>query len=265
MDKWRLIVDPDLPGVENMARDEVLVMGAEDGAGEVPVLRVYGWAEPTISIGYVQEVGTLAESSLPVVRRITGGRAVIHDDEVTYSITAPSSHPLFTGGISGSYAVISGCIVAALKDIGIIASLSRSTARGRGAGHAEACFHTPSRSEVLVDGRKLVGSSQRRFKRAFLQHGSILFSIDQLAHERAFGPGVVERMASVSSLSRAGKDEFRAALISSFSAGLGVHFVEGGLTTGEREAAEGLMASRYSTPEWNGGRGRNSARSALAQ
>lgn len=265
MDKWRLIVDPDLPGVENMARDEVLVMSAETGAADMPVLRLYGWSEPTISIGYVQEAGTLAESGLPVVRRITGGRAVIHDDEVTYSLTAPLSHPLFTGGITGTYKVISGCIVAALKDIGVIASLSRSTGRGRGTGHREACFHTPSRSEVLVDGRKLVGSSQRRFKRAFLQHGSILFCIDQPAHERAFGPGVVERMASVSSFSRAGKEEFKAALISSFSEGLGVRFVEGGLATGEREAVEGLLACRYSTPEWNVGRGRNTARGALAR
>ena len=265
MDKWRLIVDPDLTGVENMARDEALVMGAETGAGDMPVLRLYGWSEPTISIGYVQEAASLVRAGLPVVRRMTGGRAVIHDDEVTYSITAPIYHPLFTGGIACSYAVISGCIVAALKNIGISATLSRSAGRGRGEGRAEACFHAPSRSEVLVDGRKLVGSSQRRFKRAFLQHGSILFSIDLPAHERAFGHGLVDKMACVSSLSRAGKEEFREALTSSFSAGLGVGFIEGGLTTGERAAADELMAGRYSTLEWNARRHRNTAGSAPAQ
>src|SRR4030067_2251956 len=150
MDKWRLVVDRDLTGVENMARDERLVTGAETGAGDMPVLRLYGWSEPTISIGYVQGAASLVRAGLPVVRRMTGGRAVIHDDEVTYSITAPISHPLFAGGIACSYAVISGCIVAALKNIGISATLSRSTGRGRGEGRAEACFHAPSRSEGRV-------------------------------------------------------------------------------------------------------------------
>jgi len=246
MDKWRLIVDADLPGVENMARDEVLVMSAESGEAVLPVLRLYGWSEPTISIGYAQDAGLFGAVGLPVVRRITGGRAVLHGDEVTYSVAAPSSHPLFAGGITGTYSVISGCIVAALEDIGIAASLARPAGRGRGGGRSEACFHAPSRSEVLVDGGKLVGSSQRRFKRAFLQHGSILHAIDGAAHEKVFGPGVVERMACVSSFSPVGREGLRAALVKSFSAVLGVYFVEAGFTADERAEAVGLMGGRCS-------------------
>lgn len=250
MSKWRLIVDPDLSGVENMAIDEVLLTGVESGTGDMPVLRLYGWSEPTVSVGYAQDPSVFTRAGLPVVRRITGGRAVIHDDEVTYSLSAPSSHPLFAGGIASSYTVISGCIIAALNDIGVSATLSRPQGREKGAaGQKDACFYTPSRSEVLVEGRKLVGSSQRRFKSAFLQHGSILFAIDAEAHDALFGPGVVEKMACVSSFSRAGKEALRHALVERFSEGLGADFTEGVLTDAERIEVQGLVSGRNSPRE----------------
>ncbi|MDP2689131.1 MAG: biotin/lipoate A/B protein ligase family protein [Deltaproteobacteria bacterium] len=252
MNKWRLIIDRDLPGAENMARDESLLRAGEDGSGGGPVLRLYGWSEPTISIGYAQDASAFRGKGLPVVRRVTGGRAVIHGDEITYSITAACSEPVFSGGINGAYSVISRCIVAALDDMGIEAALARGQRRGGCAGRKDACFHTPSRYEVLAGGKKLAGSSQRRFKRAFLQHGSILFRIDGPLHERVFGPGVTERMACISSFSRAGKEEMKRALVKRFSEGLSAEFAEGGLTKAEEGLERELRASRYSSGEWNG-------------
>ncbi|MFQ5737343.1 MAG: biotin/lipoate A/B protein ligase family protein [Thermodesulfobacteriota bacterium] len=249
MDKWRLILDPDLPGALNMAVDEALLRAAELESGGGPVLRLYGWVEPAISIGYAQDPAPLASKGIPVVRRITGGRAVLHDNEITYSITAPCAHPLFSGGITHAYSVISGCIIAALGDAGVRASMSRARTRGDARGRTAACFHTPSRCEVLVGGRKLVGSSQRRFKNAFLQHGSILYAIDQGLNERVFGPGLIERMACVSSCSSAGKEDLRRLLVKRFSEGLGVEFMEGGLTQDEAAGVARALGSRGAPPE----------------
>lgn len=253
MDTWRLIIDPALSGAENMARDEALLCAAERGGAFTPVLRLYGWNEPAVSIGYMQDCAAFKAAGLPVVRRITGGRAVLHASEITYSVTAPVSGPLFSGGIGCAYSVISGCIAAALRDIGVEAVLARGRRRdGRESGK-EACFHTPSRFEVMAEGRKLVGSSQRRFKNAFLQHGSILMGIDVPLHERVFGPGLTARMSCVSSFSDSGEGELRERLVRRFAEGFGAVFVEGGLTPDEERASDELKASRYSAAVWNDG------------
>jgi lipoate-protein ligase A len=262
MDTWRLILDPALSGAENMARDEALLRAAEQADEFTPVLRLYGWNEPSLSIGYAQDAAAFKSMGLPVVRRITGGRAVLHASEVTYSVTAPVSGPLFSGGAGRAYSVLSGCIVAALKDIGVEAELARGRRTGARESGKEACFYAPSRFEVMAGARKLVGSSQRRFKRAFLQHGSILMDIDVPLHERVFGPGLLARMTCVSSFSDAGEGELRERLVRRFAEGLGAGFLEGGLTPDEKRARDELKASRYSAAMWNEGgsaRGRSSA------
>ncbi len=242
MGNWRLIIDPDLSGRRNMAVDSALVGAAAVGCARGPVVRIYGWVEPTISIGYAQDAGPFMETGLPVVRRISGGRAVLHDSEITYSITAGSDSALFAGGIAAAYQTISRCIVDALGAIGVQASLSRGARHAGGARAKEACFYAPSRSEVLVGGKKLVGSSQRRFRGAFLQHGSILYSIDPQLNGRVFGHGVVERMTCISDVSTASRDVARDALVKSFAKGLGVVFSPSELTPEEEALAEDALS-----------------------
>ncbi|MEE9542718.1 MAG: octanoyltransferase, partial [Thermodesulfobacteriota bacterium] len=184
---FRLIVDPPLEGAENMAIDEALLRTMEEGVlsggEELPILRLYSWSEPTISIGYMQKAGAFrAVKDLPLVRRVTGGRAVLHDSEITYSLTCPSSNPIFASGIEGGYRLVSSAIVETLKGFGIDASFEKGEAgrAKKSEKEKEACFLTTSRYEVAVkvpnepERRKIAGSSQRRLKGAFLQHGSIL-------------------------------------------------------------------------------------------
>ncbi|HEY4706947.1 MAG TPA: biotin/lipoate A/B protein ligase family protein [Thermodesulfobacteriota bacterium] len=234
--EWRLILDGDLPGQINMARDTAVLKALDEGRG-VPTLRLYGWERPTISIGHAQDAAPFLESGLPVVRRTTGGRAVVHWREVTYSVTGLCDDPLFSGGILGAYSVISGCITAALKDAGVDAALFRGSA---GAGKSAACFQTPSRFEVLADGRKLVGSAQRRFRKAFLQHGSILMSSEPELNEAVFGRKLTSQMASVGEFSGVSVQGLRGLLVKSFSEGLGAAFVLTGLREGEEALLEGL-------------------------
>lgn len=244
MSDWRLILDGDLPGHENMARDASVLRALDEGTG-VPTVRIYGWIEPTISIGHLQNGAPFLASGMPVVRRVTGGRAVVHWSEVTYSVAGLVDDPLFEGGIMGAYSVICKCMIAALADSGVNASYSPG-APGR--ERNEACFHSPSRYEVLVDGRKLVGSAQRRLKRAFLQHGSILMATDEALNERVFGKRLVSRMAGVSEFSAVTKENLRRNLAARFEEGFRARFSPGGLSPHETELKEGLTDSLLVAP-----------------
>ncbi len=233
---WRLILDGDLPGQLNMARDAAILKSLEEGRG-MPTLRLYGWDRPAISIGHAQDAAPFHGSGLPVVRRTTGGRAVMHWREVTYAIAGLTSNQLFSGGIPGTYSVISECIADALRDAGVDAALFRGSS---GAGKSSACFHSPSRYEVMVDGRKIVGSAQRRFKRAFLQHGSILMSPEARLNEAVFGRWLEGRTASVSEFSDISAQGLKDLLVKRFSEGLGAAFLLSGLDSGEEELSKGL-------------------------
>ncbi|MGH7663559.1 MAG: lipoate--protein ligase family protein [Gemmatimonadaceae bacterium] len=172
---------PPRTGAWNMAIDEALLARARN-TGEI-ALRVYAWSSPTLSFGRNQSAlrhydrERIRESGLNVVRRPTGGRAVIHDREVTYSVTAPASS---IGTLNESCARISRLLKAALLELGV--DVSSATAGGTVHGEwlgPTPCFRTPSPGELVCGGRKLVGSAQWREDGALLQHGSILISNDQ--------------------------------------------------------------------------------------
>lgn len=245
-DAWHLIIDEPQCGAVNMAVDEAILTAMDSGLALTPVLRIYGWSVPTVSIGYLQDARRFGGSGLPVVRRITGGRAVLHDSEVTYSVICPSEHPLFKQGITGAYGVISGCIINALSGAGIHATLANPP-RKPAALAKDACFFSPSRCEVTVGGKKLVGSAQRRFKSAFLQHGSILLSADRGLHERVFGQdaaeALMERMAWVSAYSDIDKVSFTGQLRNGFEDGLSASFRQRGLSEAEEYIKTGILAS----------------------
>ena len=177
--RWRLLQSPPLAAAENMALDAALLERARR-TGET-VLRVYGWRAPTLSFGRNQTArgvydGALAASrGVEVVRRPTGGRAVLHHREVTYSVTGPLApeEPL-----RESYGRINRLLLDALRRLGVRAELARAAGRAPLPTGAP-CFETPSEGELVVGARKLVGSAQYREQDAFLQHGSILTHADQ--------------------------------------------------------------------------------------
>jgi lipoate-protein ligase A len=190
---WRLLLSPPLGGPENMALDEALMARARR-TGET-VLRVYAWSRPTLSLGRNQRAAgvyderALAERGVGVVRRPTGGRALLHRREVTYSVTAPCEP---NGALHAEYARINALLASALAALG--APVVVATPRARAAAPSTMpCFAEPARGELTVDGRKLVGSAQWRERGALLQHGSILVDDDQssivgLMHEPAPPP-----------------------------------------------------------------------------
>jgi lipoyl(octanoyl) transferase len=162
-----------------MALDEALMARARR-CGE-SVLRVYGWSRPVLSIGRnqravgVYRVEVLAERGIDVVRRPTGGRALLHHREVTYSVTAPCDD---TGALLTEYGRINALLRSALASLGVPVVAAAPAARAA-APSAVPCFAEPARGELTLDGRKLVGSAQWRERGAMLQHGSILVDDDQ--------------------------------------------------------------------------------------
>src|SRR5687768_4142622 len=196
-DEWRLLVDFDRPGDENMALDEVLLDSVI--AGGPLVIRFFTWKPAALSHGVNQPVGEIdpvecERRGFGLVRRLTGGRAVLHQHELTYSVIAPENAPLVSGGVIESYRKISEPLVAGLRALGADVTLSepnralfRAMAQERRysdlgvleeSRHGALCFDTASAYELTAGGRKLVGSAQARRGGALLQHGSILLDVD---------------------------------------------------------------------------------------
>lgn len=174
--RWRLLDSGAADGATNMAVDHALLDRA--AASDEAVLRIYGWSRPTLSLGMHERArisaAALAARGVDVVRRPTGGRALLHHREVTYSVTAPATGT----SLRDSYHAINALLLDALRRLGVRAEEAAPrvrTARPDGA----ACFAEPNDGELVVHGRKLVGSAQRRDEHALLQHGSILLADDQ--------------------------------------------------------------------------------------
>jgi lipoate-protein ligase A len=178
---WRLLVTSPATGAENMALDEALMERAR--MADDWTLRVYSWSEPTLSLGRNQtargryDLERVRERGLGVVRRPTGGRAILHHREVTYSVTAPTAS---AGELGESYRRINRLLLAAMRSLGVTASVAAPATRAISPGMSP-CFDEPAAGELVVDGRKLAGSAQWRIDGALLQHGSILVADDQSA------------------------------------------------------------------------------------
>lgn len=185
---WLLLHSPPEDGAFNMALDEALMSrAAEAGAW---ILRVYSWRRPTVSFGRNQlarggyDLQRLAERQIDVVRRPTGGRAILHHREITYSVVGPVRE---AGDLRESYARINRLLIAALRTLGVEVSVVARHGQPRSLASNEIdrpsllpCFHHPSIGEIAFEGRKLIGSAQWRHNDVLLQHGSILLDDDQM-------------------------------------------------------------------------------------
>lgn len=164
MDTWRLIIDGPLPGSVNMARDMAIMKGV--GAGQPPTLRLYRWFPPAVTVGYFQiredetDPAACRRDNVPVIRRITGGGAVFHDKELTYSIAVPLKDTRITGSVADSYRVILQPVIDAVGTFGITAEFRPI-------------------NDLTVCGKKISGSAQTRREGVLLQHGTLLLSIDR--------------------------------------------------------------------------------------
>jgi lipoate-protein ligase A len=175
---FRLIIDGPLDAATNMARDESLLESV--GRGESPpTLRFYQWSPAAISLGYFQEFSEFKSlappaGNLDVVRRQTGGGAILHDLELTYSLTVPVDHPFVKGNASRMYETVHDAATALLRELGV--PVERGPVQGGGCSQRGPffCFERHGPIDLLADGRKIMGSAQRRTASAVLQHGSLI-------------------------------------------------------------------------------------------
>ncbi len=177
--------EPPRPAALNMALDEAMLLAAT-GAW----MRVYRWAEPSISIGFSQSLDLLPEDKRhwPMVRRWTGGGVVIHDGDWTYTIAAPSGHSLSNERASETYRAIHAAMIEAMEDCGISGATLQPENTSDGMG---VCFVEPARYDVVWQGQKIAGAAQRRNRTGFLHQGSV----QQAPLPPDFGPIFAKRLA----------------------------------------------------------------------
>lgn len=253
-DPWRLLVDPPAAGAWNMAVDEAILDAyAGPDAPPAPTLRLYSWDPPALSLGRSQALqpGRLgAGPGLDLVRRPTGGGAVLHDRERTYALCGRLRRAPFAGGVLETYRELAAGLTDAMRRMGAAAAAGSGRAT-EAAGVA--CFERVSSHEICVAGRKLIGSAQLRRRGAFLQHGSILLDVDHALWEGVFSAALkAERFTSLRAvLGRAvAGAEVDAALVAAFAERFGIELHRGTLTPAERRGAEARRRERYADREW---------------
>jgi lipoate-protein ligase A len=190
---WRLIVDGDLPGARNMARDVAMLEAVSDGQAP-PTLRLYGWDPPCLTLGRHQGVEAAdlefcSVEGIDVVRRPTGGRALLHHLELTYAVVAPLGKGPLPHGLQEAYRQICGALVRAMEALGVEAELTGGDVNLQlpGPRSTVPCFEAPAGGEVVVHGRKLIGSAMRAHSSGILQHGAILLDWDGRLQAGAMG------------------------------------------------------------------------------
>jgi lipoate-protein ligase A len=274
--RWRLLRHAPDDGAWNMGVDEALLLRYAAAPGPLaPTLRLYGWRPAAISLGHAQRLGSgaldvdlrsLGRLGIDLVRRPTGGRAVLHDRELTYAVVGRSSGA-FAGSVLDTYKRIALALVAGLRSLGVSAELApRRPARREPAGVS--CFSTPAPHEIVVGGRKLVGSAQARRRGAFLQHGSIPLDASSggrgdtaLAAIGGTAPGE-EATTLAGCLGAAPPAETVATvLVAAFERSFDARLEPGELTADEAALAERLRCWRYDSARWTL-RGRSGEREA---
>lgn len=247
--RWRVLDSGPADGATNMAVDHALLDRAAT-SGEA-VLRIYAWSRPTLSFGMHERSclsrTALATQCVDAVRRPTGGRALLHYREVTYSVTAPAVGT----GLGESYRDINAVLLKALARLGVLAAEAPRRARAS-APEGAACFAEPNVGELTVAGRKLVGSAQRRDAHALLQHGSILLEDDQprIATLRGLPPAS-SAAASLNGLlgRKVGYAEVRGELVAALRSTAGTE-IAGPLDPAELAVSVARHRQRYTSDEW---------------
>lgn len=265
---WRLLMTDPLAhdGATNMAIDEAMLSGV--AAGQSPsTLRFYAWQPPCVSIGYAQSMRGVVDldacrhDGVTWVRRPTGGRAILHSDELTYSIVLPASEKRVRGGVVASYRRLSRGLLAGLRLLGLEA-VQAEVMKEKTTGSSVACFDVPSHYEITVRGKKLLGSAQARRQKAVLQHGALPLTGDvsrlvnylQLPGDERTALRAELRRRAITLEEALGRavplSEVAEALAQGFAEALNLHLEPGKLTRQEQTLARQLGEEKYANDEW---------------
>jgi len=259
--RWRLLVTAPLDGAANMALDETLLLARLSGAAP-PTVRFFAWDPPTLSLGYGQrldervDLAAAAAMGLGVVRRPTGGSAILHEGpnlELTYSVTAAAGDFDGADDLLATYQWIGRALEAGLNALGAavaMVSVQPSDPRSMPAF----CFARTGSYELEAGGLKVVGSAQRRQGAGFLQHGAVMLGADPARLARVF-PGGGDPLAGMTTLEavlgrRPSFEETQASLAEGFRRVHGVVLTPGGLTGEETRQMEALVRDKYGAEEW---------------
>jgi lipoate-protein ligase A len=258
--RWRLIWSEPCDGARNMAVDEAILEEAAAGR-TLPTLRLYAWIPPALSLGYAQRAAEVDRAALArlgwdLVRRPTGGRAILHTDELTYSVAAPETNPLVQGGVLESYRRLSRGLLTGLDLLGVKADAAGGHARA--GAHGAVCFESPSDYEITSGRRKLIGSAQARKLGGVLQHGTLPLTgdlariVQALARPDTAPERVRARAATLEEA--AGRvlswEDAALAIGEGFAREFGILFERGGLTAAETARAGELVLQKYGQDEW---------------
>src|SRR2546422_3799826 len=259
-----LLLAPPAEGAWNMAVDEVLLDGVAAGSSP-PTLRFYTWMPACLSLGYFQPFSVVnvegcRKLGIDIVRRPTGGRAILHDRELTYGVALPASLLGHDAGILPSYRRLSLALQAGLQRLGIAVSLAWESEAPSRAGQGPVCFDPPSAHEILLQGRKVVGSAQVRRAGALLQHGSIVIEPrmatlvaclrlddDPMTATRRLNGGV----AGLTEVGAFEPPSIAMAIAEAVATEFDARLAPGCLAEGESGAAGLLAPSQHSAPQWS--------------
>ncbi|SMO39280.1 lipoate--protein ligase family protein [Melghirimyces algeriensis] len=270
---WRLLHTGWKDSAENMAIDEAILIAHSEGRVP-PTIRFYGWNPATLTIGYFQRVNKeidlnrVQERGLGFVRRPTGGRAVLHDQEVTYSVIVEEGYPGMPTSVTQSYRAISMGLLHGFRNLGLQGEMipleTEEEKRKYASLGSAACFDSPSNYELVIEGRKVAGSAQTRQRGVILQHGSILLGLDvDLLFDvlRFPSDSVKERMKKGFIKKAVAINELKGDPVSfekavqafskGFESGMKIQLKPSELTRYEQELAQQLVESRYGQDKWN--------------
>jgi len=251
-----------------MAVDEAILEATAEG-NVPPTLRLYAWQPPCLSLGYAQPIADvnkerLASLGWELVRRPTGGRAILHTDELTYAVIGPQREPRLQGSILESYQRLSRALLAALRLLGLPAQAHALPSESQnGDAEGPVCFEVPSNYEIIVHGKKLVGSAQARKHEGVLQHGTLplwgdLTRITQALCFKAEGEreGAADRLKARATTVeevlgyRVPWDEAAQAFVSAFEQELALKLKPANLSQAEIVRAGELVSAKYGDQEW---------------
>lgn len=265
---WRLILEPHpKSGALNMATDEALLREVA-ARRSPPTLRLYAWSPPALTLGRGQpfadaDVARLAADNVTLLRRATGGTAVLHKDELAYAVTVTHDEPRLSGGIAESYKGLSAALLYALEKVGLRNAEAsahaehRGDPRSPGEGRSPVCFELPSDYEITVGGRKLFGSAQMRIKDGILQHGTLPLSGDIARigdYLTARPPAARIRAHALTLRDALGRAvawrEIADALVAGFADALALTLIPAPLLPTERRLIDQLVTEKYTDPAW---------------
>lgn len=265
---WRLILSPPETGSWNMAVDEAILDNMATGKNR-PTLRLYAWDPTCLSLGYAQSISDVDIAELQnrdwhLVRRPTGGKAILHTNELTYAVIGPTNEPRLQGGVVESYKCLSKALLQALQHLGAPAqAVEINKSLDNEPTENPVCFEVPSNYEITVDGKKLLGSAQARRREGVLQHGSLpLFgditnitkalSFKNIQEQSRATQRLAERAITLESILgvRVTWDQVADEFIIAFEQALNIELEPGELSRSEHKRATDLEKDKYSNPEW---------------